>query len=775
MKSRLLLTIILSIFGLSSFAQPDHWKENRIGGPTEPSTISKETLQKTEGLSSLKYTFTDDGTVFCISDTFAVTSGASYSLSCDYLDNDPSGRINTRIYFFNQKTNIGTSSSQYLSRITSTNTVKQADWQTITTTGTTPAGAVIAFIAINMNPATSGWTGAATFLADNFTYTENGNPNNLIVNGGFEDWSPRFTDYSFAGLTPPTKGSIDYNTQEVLVQVPFGTDVTNLISTFSLPVGVSAKIGVTEQVSGITPNDYTNPIVYTLSEVDAQGVTTNQDWTVIVTFGAPKNILTFDFESLVPPVIGVVDAVAHTVALTVPFGTDVTALVPTITTSATTTIAPLSGVAQDFTSPVNYTVTAPDLSSQNWEVTVNIAPASSNKAIIYFNLEGLNPTVKGIVNPVEHTINLEVPAGTNVTALVPTITLSPFATVSPASGVAQNFTNPVNYTVTAQDGTQQIWVVSVTFAAAGQTTLFYEDFENLPENKIPSSWVLINNDGYTQAAGEERWQDSAWVVTTSSRTELAGTKVAMASSYCSNMPLDGHADDWMILPKITLGANSTLSWQALSTTSSGNYPDDYMVLIAPAVNGVTPTVSYFEAEGNILVTVAPESWSAFVGNPGEGLKSRSINLKNTSTASAPDGWFNRDVWIAFALITDRYTNPNTGIPNSTAGGSNLAVDNIKVVNNTLTSIKETRKNELNVSLFPNPTAGEFKLSVKAEKPDNAEIEIFDLAGKMVLHKTSPVKTGENQLEMNVSSLNEGIYIIKTRINGMVNVSKLILR
>jgi D-Tyr-tRNAtyr deacylase len=98
-----------------------------------------------------------------------------------------------------------------------------------------------------------------------------------------------------------------------------------------------------------------------------------------------------------------------------------------------------------------------------------------------------------------------------------------------------------------------------------------------------------------------------------------------------------------------------------------------------------------------------------------------------------------------------------------------------VINNTLTSIKETRKNELNVSLFPNPTAGEFKLSVKAEKPDVAEIEIFDLAGKMVLQKTAPVKTGENQLEMNVSSLNEGIYMIKTRVNGMVNVSKLILR
>jgi len=36
--------------------------------------------------------------------------------------------------------------------------------------------------------------------------------------------------------------------------------------------------------------------------------------------------------------------------------------------------------------------------------------------------------------------------------------------------------------------------------------------------------VLINHDGYIQDPGEVRWQDSAWVVSTSSRPELAGTK-----------------------------------------------------------------------------------------------------------------------------------------------------------------------------------------------------------------------------------------------------------
>jgi len=50
-----------------------------------------------------------------------------------------------------------------------------------------------------------------------------------------------------------------------------------------------------------------------------------------------------------------------------------------------------------------------------------------------------------------------------VTDLTPTITLSSGATVIPASGVSRDFTSPVPYTVTAEDGvTYQEWTVTVT-------------------------------------------------------------------------------------------------------------------------------------------------------------------------------------------------------------------------------------------------------------------------------------------------------------------------
>lgn len=57
-------------------------------------------------------------------------------------------------------------------------------------------------------------------------------------------------------------------------------------------------------------------------------------------------------------------------------------------------------------------------------------------------------------------------------ALVPTIKVSDKATVSPASGVAQDFSKPVTYTVTSEDG---IVTATYTVSVGGQATFY--DFE----------------------------------------------------------------------------------------------------------------------------------------------------------------------------------------------------------------------------------------------------------------------------------------------------------
>jgi hypothetical protein len=49
-----------------------------------------------------------------------------------------------------------------------------------------------------------------------------------------------------------------------------------------------------------------------------------------------------------------------------------------------------------------------------------------------------------------------------LSSLVPAITVSAGASISPLTGVAENFTAPFTYTVTAADATTQQWTVTIT-------------------------------------------------------------------------------------------------------------------------------------------------------------------------------------------------------------------------------------------------------------------------------------------------------------------------
>ena len=116
----------------------------------------------------------------------------------------------------------------------------------------------------------------------------------------------------------------------------------------------------------------------------------------------------------------------------------------------------------DFTNPVVYTIVAEDGETEReWTVTITEAAVSTEAEILSFTVEG--QASEEVINSQNATVVLRVMPGTDLTALVPQITISLGATIDPASGVAQDFSQPVQYTVTAQDGvTQKIWTVTIT-------------------------------------------------------------------------------------------------------------------------------------------------------------------------------------------------------------------------------------------------------------------------------------------------------------------------
>lgn len=110
---------------------------------------------------------------------------------------------------------------------------------------------------------------------------------------------------------------------------------------------------------------------------------------------------------------------------------------------------------------------------------LNIDPTktikSSEKTILKFSFQNLTPAAQGTIDDASKKIKINVPISTNITSLTPSIVISKNATIDPDSGKVQNFTNPVIYTVTAEDKSAQQYSVEVTKQMTSNGIIFFAD------------------------------------------------------------------------------------------------------------------------------------------------------------------------------------------------------------------------------------------------------------------------------------------------------------
>ena len=285
------------------------------------------------------------------------------------------------------------------------------------------------------------------------------------------------TAYSLAGVI----GTIDEPAKTIAVTVPFGTNLTALAAAYTT-TGASLKVGTTVQDNGTTANDFTSQVDYTV--VAADGTTATYTVTVAVAIDTSKAITAYSLAGTP----GIINEPAKTIAVTVPYGTNVTALAAAYTTTGTGVkvgvVVQSSGITMnDFTGQVAYTVTAADTSTAAYTVTVVVAHNFA-KAVTSYSFVGY-PGVTGTIDETAKSISLTMPAGTDKTALIALFT-STGASVN-VGGAAQtsgttanNFTNPVRYTVTAANGTTAIYTVTVAVAIASDKAITAYSFVGFP-------------------------------------------------------------------------------------------------------------------------------------------------------------------------------------------------------------------------------------------------------------------------------------------------------
>ncbi len=285
------------------------------------------------------------------------------------------------------------------------------------------------------------------------------------------------TAFSFAGLD--STGAIDESTKTIAVSVPGGTDVTTLVATFTT-TGSSVRVGSVVQESGVTANDFSNPVIYTVKALN--GSMASYTVTVTGALSSAKALTGFSFAD--PGVSGSIDEGAGTVTVAVPAGTDVTALVATFSTTGTSvavgsTVQVSGETANDFAGPVEYAVTAEDGSVATYVVTVTVGavPVSSDKAITVYRLPRYE--AQGTIDHDAGTIVVSVPQGSDITSLVAefgttgaSVWVGSVQQVSLTTG--NDFTTPVVYTVEARDGSTRDYTVTVTLTSSLKAINYFE-------------------------------------------------------------------------------------------------------------------------------------------------------------------------------------------------------------------------------------------------------------------------------------------------------------
>jgi len=298
--------------------------------------------------------------------------------------------------------------------------------------------------------------------------------------------SYKFEAAKNTALSSDVIGTIDSGSYSVSLTVPYGTDVTDLVATFTLSNGATAKIGETDQVSGTTANDFSSSATYAITSLDG---TTTQDWSVTVATTAPGtdptlSDLILSAGTLNPTFAS--DTTSYTAAVAnnitsitvTPTAADSTATIKVndVTVASGATSAPISLSVED--NSISIVVTAEDSTPKTYTITVTRA-ASSDATLSNLSLStgtlvpdfnsGTFSYTASVANNITSITVTPTAADSTATIKVNDVTVASGATSAPISLSVED--NSISIVITAEDSTPKTYTITVTRAASSDATL----------------------------------------------------------------------------------------------------------------------------------------------------------------------------------------------------------------------------------------------------------------------------------------------------------------
>lgn len=283
-----------------------------------------------------------------------------------------------------------------------------------------------------------------------------------------------------------TNVTVDDGVTKIELRVNAGVDTTALY----LKADTSYNATCTPAVDGKTKLNLTNWTKFTVTSEDKTNTNVYQ---IKVTPKKQAEITSFKLTINGQTYTGAIDNKANTIKITGVDDSNLTStrFTPDITLGEGTLIcSPASGVAQDFSSAVQYIVNgdADTMISRTYTVTVlnksgKLISKSSNGGSTEPVLTGAKITsfkIYDTAGEIDHnagTIIIKLPNGTNVTKVAPQITTTSGCTVYPANNQVVNLTRPIQYTVTLGKETK-VYTVKVVYVRSLSQQLWDEVADN---------------------------------------------------------------------------------------------------------------------------------------------------------------------------------------------------------------------------------------------------------------------------------------------------------
>lgn len=249
-------------------------------------------------------------------------------------------------------------------------------------------------------------------------------------------------------------------------------------------------------------------------------------------------------------------------------------------------------------------------------------------------------------------------------------------------------------------------------------------------------------------------------MTSTPQIVIDGNNVYMIYTSCLDYPfMDQTSDSYFRGVFATKSSDLGATWDPMNATSWLSYNRNCYYVNDWETYVMEEAMEHVEIDGeSMFPSVAPTlvNGKLSIGWQQDYIAGCEIKeIENAAVASEPSNIY----FMQIAADSIGVYNNTKEIPQG------MWIDHTGIADNTLAGMQ----------LYPNPATNNVHVAIVSAETSNATLAIYNLVGQMVYSENVALTEGNNMMEVNINSLNAGIYMVNVKTAKGTSTQKLIVR